>query len=40
MKILETWAIALIIAAAYLTLCSEIDYRAARPERCAVTHCS
>jgi hypothetical protein len=40
MKALETFAIALIVAALYLALCAEIDYRAARTERCAVTHCS
>jgi hypothetical protein len=40
MKILEAWAIALLIAALYLALGAEIDYRAARTERCAVMHCS
>lgn len=40
MKIVEIWAIALIIAAMYLALGAEIDYRAAHAERCAVMHCS
>lgn len=39
MKLLQIWAITLVVAAAYLLLCTEIDYRAARAERCAVMHC-
>ncbi len=39
MSIWKIWGITLIVAAAYLMLCSEIDYRAARAERCAVMHC-
>lgn len=38
--LLKLWAMILIVAAAYLLLCSEMDSRAARIERCAVVHCA
>ncbi|MDR5824731.1 hypothetical protein [Caballeronia sp. LZ043] len=40
MKLWQIWGIILIVAGAYLLLCSEMDYRAARIERCAVVHCA
>jgi hypothetical protein len=39
MKLWQIWGVTLIVAAAYLVLASEMDYRAARSERCAVMHC-
>lgn len=37
---MKAWGIALIVLAVYSAMAAEIDYRAARIERCAVVHCS
>lgn len=36
---MRAWAISLVVLAIYCALSAEIDYRAARVERCAVVHC-
>jgi hypothetical protein len=40
MGTIKIWAITLIVASAYLAVCSEIDYRAAQIERCSVVRCN
>ncbi|WP_284509530.1 hypothetical protein [Caballeronia sp. GAFFF3] len=40
MKLWQIWGITFLIAAAYLTLCAELDYRAALTERCKVVNCA
>ncbi|WP_250865640.1 hypothetical protein [Caballeronia sp. INSB1] len=40
MALWKIWAISVIVAGVYLAVCAEIDYRAARFERCAVVHCA
>jgi len=40
MSLVKIWAVILVVAASYLMLCAEMDYRAARIERCAVVHCA
>jgi hypothetical protein len=39
-KLWQIWGITFLVAAAYLAICAEIDYRAARLERCTVVHCA
>jgi hypothetical protein len=39
MKLWQIWGVTLIVAAVYLLIGAEMDYRAARAERCAVMHC-
>lgn len=40
MAVTKTWAVALIVVAAYLAMGSEMDYRATQIERCSVVRCS
>jgi hypothetical protein len=40
MTLLKIWGAILVVSAAYLLLCAEMDYRAARIERCAVVRCA
>ncbi|GJH15008.1 hypothetical protein CBA19CS22_00720 [Caballeronia novacaledonica] len=40
MKLWQVWCITFLVAGAYLAICAELDYRAARIERCAVIRCA
>jgi hypothetical protein len=39
MKLWQIWALTLITAIAYLVICSDLDARQAKIQRCAVVHC-
>lgn len=40
MSLWKIWALTLVVAAAYLAICADLDARAARVERCAVVRCA
>jgi hypothetical protein len=39
-KLWQIWAITLLVAGAYLAICSELDHRQQRFERCAAVRCA